>query len=64
MTGFTLGLFVGAVFGGLMVAAYRSGDARRMDEIRRHYEQELSHARMALKVLERTREGERKWFNT
>ena len=59
MTGFTLGLFVGAVFGGLMVAAYRSGDARRMDEIRRHYEQELCHSRMALRALEQMRQEER-----
>ena len=59
MTGFTLWLFVGAVFGGLMVSLYHSGDARRMDEIRRHYEQELCHSRMALRALEQMRQEER-----
>jgi ABC-type transport system involved in cytochrome c biogenesis permease subunit len=54
-----LGLFIGAAVGGLMVSLYHSGDARRMDEIRRHYEQELCHSRMALKALEQMRQEER-----
>ena len=54
-----LGLFIGAAVCGLMVSLYHSGDARRMDEIRRHYEQELCHSRMALKALEQMRQEER-----
>ena len=59
MTGFTLGLFVGAVFDWLVASLYHAGDARRIDEIRRHYEQELCHSRMALRALEQMRQEER-----
>ena len=54
-----MGLFVGAVFGGLVAGLYHAGDARRIDEIRRHYEQELCHSRMALRALEQMRQEER-----
>ena len=54
-----LGSFIGAAVGGLMVSLYHSGDARRIDEIRRHYEQELCHSRMALRALEQMRQEER-----
>lgn len=52
MTGFTLGLFVGAVFGGLVVAAYRSGDARRIREMEERHQQELCQRRMREYLLE------------
>ena len=52
MTGFTLGLLVGAVFGGLVVAAYRSGDVRRIREMEERHQQELCQCRMREYLLE------------
>lgn len=51
MTGFTLGLFVGAVFGGLVVAAYRSGDARRIRGMEERHRQELCQCHMKIYFL-------------
>ena len=51
---------MGGAVGALVVGLYHAGDTRRINEIRDHYEQELCHSRMALKVLERTREEERR----
>lgn len=60
MNCFILGLFMGGAVGALVVGLYHAGDTRRINEIRQHYEQELCHTKMALKVLERTREEERR----
>ena len=47
-----MGLFVGAAFGGLVVAAYRSGDARRIREMEERHQQELCQRRMREYLLE------------
>ena len=47
-----MGLFVGAAFGGLVVAAYRSGDVRRIREMEERHQQELCQRRMREYLLE------------